>query len=338
MRWFSFKRWPLVGRIANGPARRLLGSLILLLAICLVWFVINRALSRLNAVRIETVTAAGNSAADFNGRLRVITYNIAHGRGLANHNWQAGDKQTHLNRLDEIAAVLRDAGADIVILNEADFDAVWTSGVNQAHYIAEKAGFRFVAEQRNYDMAIPFFALRWGNAILSKYPITSSRCVNFTPFATWERIVAGHKKGLLCEIRLGEDSVIRVFGVHLDTRSEETRIQAVEMIENIRRESKSPLILAGDMNTGPLDFPQVKPAADGQTAMSYLLDTGAYRTAPLRDPAPEDFTFHAAGPTGVIDWILVSRDWEIISRSVLGGTLSDHKAVLMDMQLQHKQP
>ncbi len=334
MRRLSFKRWPLVGRIGNSPVRRLLGSLILVLAICLIWFVANRALSRLNAVRIETVTAAGNSTADFDGRLRVVTYNIAHGRGLANDNWQAGDKQTQLSRLDEIAAVLRDARADIVILNEADFDAVWISGVNQAHYIAEKAGFRFVAEQRNYNMAIPFASLRWGNAILSRRPIVNARCVNFAPLATWERIVAGHKKGLLCEIRLDEDSVIRVFGVHLDTRSEETRIQAVEQIETVRSESKSPLILAGDMNTGPLGFPQVRPAPDGRTAMSYLLDTGAYRTDPLKEPAAADCTFHAANPTRVIDWILVSLDWEIISRSVLGGTLSDHKAVLAEIKLQ----
>jgi endonuclease/exonuclease/phosphatase family metal-dependent hydrolase len=338
MKWLSFKRWPLVGRIGNGPVRGLLGSLILVLAICLTWFVVNRALSRLNAARIETITAAGDSAKEFNGRLRVVTYNIAHGRGLADHNWQAGDKQTHLNRLDEIAAVLRDAGADIVILNEADFDAVWTSGVNQAHYIAEKAGFRFVAEQRNYDMAIPFFALRWGNAILSRRPIVSARCINFAPFATWERIVAGHKKGLLCEIRLDEDSVIRVFGVHLDTRSEVTRIQGAEMIESIRGESKSPLILAGDMNTGPLGFPRVFPAPDGRTAMSCLLATGAYRTDPLKAPTPADFTFRASNPSRVIDWILVSHDWEIISRSVIGGTLSDHKAVLMEMQLHSKQP
>ncbi|MDP6636995.1 MAG: endonuclease/exonuclease/phosphatase family protein [Phycisphaerae bacterium] len=334
MKWLAFNRWPLVGRFRNRYVRRVLGLLVLTVMVCLVWFFTNRALSPLNAVRIETVRVDGAEAGSFDGTLRVVTFNIAHGRGLTGSNWQLGRKEAQLSRLDQIAALLRDANADIVVLNEVDFDAVWTSGVNQARYIARKAGFPFLAEQRNFDMAIPFFSLRWGNAILSKRPIANAQCVNFAAHATWERIVAGHKKGLLCEIELGDGSVTRVLGVHLDTRSESTRLPAAKQIENIRAESKTPLILAGDMNSGPLGFPDVRPTSDGRTCMSYLLATGAYRTDPLSEPGPDDYTFPSSNPTRTIDWILVTREWKITSRTVLNRQLSDHNAVLMEIQFE----
>ena len=310
------------------------GLVILTTIVCLLWFFANRALSPLGEVKITTLQDARGDAEAFTGRLRVVAYNIAHGRGLAEDNWQIGRKDAQLDRLDKIAALLRDQRADIVVLNEVDFDAVWTSNVNQAVYIAKKAGFPFVAEQRNFDMAIPLGSLRWGNAILSKHPIKNARCVNFAAYANWERILAGHKKGLLCEIQLDQNAITRVLGVHLDTRSESTRIRAAEQIEKIRTESKTPLILAGDMNSSPIGFPKATPTPEGQTCLSYLLATGAYRTAPLTEYGPDDYTFHSANPTKIIDWILVSQDWEIISRAVLPKPFSDHNAVLMEIQSQ----
>jgi len=330
MKRLAFSRWPVIGRIGNPFVRRLSGSLILTIAVCVVWFIANRALAPLNAVRIETVQIEPAETAPFDGCLRVVTYNIAHGRGLADNNCQIGDRQTHLNRLDEIAALLRDSQADIVVLNEVDFDAVWTSSVDQAVHIAEKAGFEFVVEQRNFDMAIPFAGLRWGNAILSKYPVSNPQCIDFAAYSNWEPIVAGHKKGVLCEIQLSDKSMVRVLGVHLDTRSEATRVQAAEQIEEIRLESKVPLIVAGDMNTAPPGFPDVKPTPDGQTAMSFLLAAGGYRTSPAKSPRPSDFTFPSPDPRRTIDWILIPREWELISRQVLPGMLSDHKAVLIE--------
>ena len=332
MKCLAFSCWPVLRRISNRYIRCLLGLAGLTVMFCLVWFFANRALSPFGAIKIRSVETSGSGAVSFNGRLRVVTFNIAHGRGLARSNWQLGGKEAQLNRLNQIAALLRDERADIVVLNEVDFDAIWSSSVNQARYIAEKAGFPFLAEQRNFDMAIPFISLRWGNAILSKHPIKNPRGVNFAAYANWERILAGHKKGLLCEIQLSEGSITRLLGLHLDSRSESTRLLAAEQIEKIRAESKTPLIVAGDMNSGPVGFPGVGLTPDGQTSMSYLLARGAYRTAPLTEPGPDDYTFPAANPTKVIDWILVTQEWEIISRTVLFRLFSDHNAVLMEIQ------
>jgi endonuclease/exonuclease/phosphatase family metal-dependent hydrolase len=334
MKYLTFRHWPLLKRIRNRYIRCLVGLIVLPLMVCLVWFIVNRAVSRLTAVRIETIVTARADVVPFTGRIRVVAYNIAHGRGTSYTNWQVDAREAQLDRLRDIADLLAEQKADIVVLNEVDFDAVWSGSMNQARYIAERAGFRFLVEQRNYDMAVPFAGLRWGNAILSKYPVTNARMVNFPPYALWERIVAGHKKGILCEVRLDEDSITRVLGVHLDTRSASTRMKSAEQIEKIRAESATPLIVAGDFNSSPIGFPGVKTTSDGATAISYLLATGFYRTDPLSEPEPADCTFPSTDPARVIDWILVSPEWKIISRTVFPKTLSDHNAVLMEIQFE----
>ena len=330
MKCLAFSCWPVLRRIRNEHVRRLVGFAGLAVAFCLVWFFTNRVLSPFRAIRIEGAAADRAPVTSFKGRLCIATFNIAHGRGIAESNWQTGRHDA--KRLKEIAALLKDEKADIVVLNEVDFDASWSGGVNQARYIAEEGGFPFRVEQVNCDIAAPGFSLRWGNAVLSKYPVRKARLVDFPPYSDWEWFLAGHKRGVLCEIQLDEALIVRVLGVHLDTRSELTRLQAAEQIEETRAESKTPFILAGDMNTGPIGFPAVKPTSDGRTAVSYLLARGAYHTVPLNEPGPADYTYPAANPAKVIDWILVSREWKIIARTVSTRVFSDHNAVLMEIQ------
>jgi len=43
--------------------------------------------------------------------------------------------------------------------------------VNQAAWTADRAGYPHYATQRNYDVSLPFFKMRFGNAVLSRWPI-----------------------------------------------------------------------------------------------------------------------------------------------------------------------
>ena len=60
----------------------------------------------------------------------------------------------HIVLMDQIAALLRTINADVVVLNEVDFDSTWTHSVDEARYLAEKAGYPFLAEQRNIDYRV----------------------------------------------------------------------------------------------------------------------------------------------------------------------------------------
>jgi hypothetical protein len=115
--------------------------------------------------------------------LRVATYNIAHGRGLASHNFQGGGAGLRRARLEEIGEGLRAADADIVVLQEVDVEALWSHHVDQSRVIGIHAGLPYRAVQINFDMRLGVTAFRFGNAILSRYPIVSAELVELPGYS-----------------------------------------------------------------------------------------------------------------------------------------------------------
>ena len=213
-----------------------------------------------------------------------------------------------------------------------DFDSAWSGYLNQAEYISKRAEFQYCVEQRNFDLAVPFFRLRYGNAVLSRYPIEGAHRTVFPGYSAWETVLAGKKHGLLCTIKLDDTRSIQLLAVHLEHRSESVRLQSALEIETVRETTVLPLIAAGDFNSTPVSFPGATPDHTGQTAMSWLLDSGMYQTLPTSEPTKKDFTFSSTKPAKVIDWVLVPVDWKMVSRSVIDSQLSDHRAVVMEVE------
>jgi endonuclease/exonuclease/phosphatase family metal-dependent hydrolase len=274
----------------------------------------------------------------FSGRLRIGSYNIAHGRGDAGSSWQVAKKAELLKRLDEIALVLKDERLDVAVLNEVDVNSFRTRGIDQVHHIARQARLPFRASQCHIDLSLGLVKHQYGNAVLSRHPISRTRQVSFPGHSFWETALLGKKAGLLCTMTLPDTREIRIMAVHLEHRLESNRIKAARRIEEARIASPAPLILAGDFNSTRLDYPMAVPTDGGQTALSWLLDTGAYRTLPSGQPQEDDMTFPASHPSTVIDWILVPRDWEIVSKRVIATTLSDHRPVVLEVQVPARSP
>jgi endonuclease/exonuclease/phosphatase family metal-dependent hydrolase len=311
-------------------------GLLSLLGLILGWSLLNRALSPWRAVRLHETVLPEGPQGDFAGRLRIGAYNIAHGRGAASKHWSTLEKETILERVKKIAQLLRDANLDIVVLNEVDFDSVWFGHINQAELIAREAGFPFWAEQRNIDMALPFIRIRYGNALLSRYPILAARRLPFAGHHALETIFLGRKQGLVCTVDLSGAHRLRVLAVHLEHRLEARRLSAAHLIDEERLASTVPLIAAGDFNSTPAHFPQATPDDQGRTALSWLLAQGAYQTLPTATPVQDEMTYWSLKPTRVIDWILVPGDWQIISQTVFLQPLSDHRAVVMEVEIRNE--
>ncbi len=296
-------------------------------------FAINRALSPFDAVELHTGDAAAAKPPADPWRLRIGAYNIAHGRGTARSNFDGGDRATRDARLKDIAQLLRDARLDVVVLNEVDFDSAWSGHVDQARAIAEAAGFRYWATGRNYDLVVPFFRLRFGNAVLSKYPISRAQRVDYPGYSWWEAIVMGKKQGLLCTIDLPSGRAVRVLAVPLEHRDESVRMASAEVIRRLPAAGGPPLIAAGDFNSTRLGFPRVQTDARGRSAVSLLLADGGFTTLPERVDDPGQLTFSSTEPRSVIDWILVSKPWKLTFVEVVPGTLSDHRAVIGTVEM-----
>ena len=313
--------------------RRLLLGAAALVIFCLAWFAIGRLTAPIRAVRLFTPPGTPTAERAFRGRLRIATYNIAHGRGTADSNWTGESREVRLERLRQIAALLKEQNLDVVIVNEVDFDTIWSGDVNQAQFLAREAGFGFVAEQRNLDASIPFVSLRIGNALLSRYPITEATLVDFEGHTAWETVLAGKKRGLLCKVRLGTSRTVRFLATHLEHRGRRTRIASARKIEAVRAADPLPLVVAGDLNSSLANLPAARGDPRGQTALSVLLAGGGFRTLPDATPRAEGLTFSTLKPRSVIDWILVPVNWRIVSRTVIDTKLSDHRPVVMEVQI-----
>lgn len=297
-------------------------------------YIISRATSPLNEIRLYTSDLAGAAESTWGpSQLRVGAYNIAHGRGTARSNFRGGDRAVRAARLKDIARLLREAELDLVVLNEVDFDSSWSGNVNQAEVIAHEAGFPYRLEQRNVDATLPLFRMRFGNALLSKFPITEVRPLVYPGFSWKETLLVGKKRGAVCTVELPWGRSVRILAVHLEHRNEPVRVASAEVIQRQRRWGGPPLIAAGDFNSTRLGFPHVNTDSSGRSAMSFLLEGGGFTTLPKDPPSRSQLTYSSTGPRSVIDWILVSKPWKLTSIDVLSSKLSDHRPVVGTIEM-----
>ncbi len=314
------------------PKQNWLRAALLLLAVVLVPYVFSRLASPWRCLSIHaTPDAASSKSAAAGGQLRIACYNIAHGRGLAESNWDGGNREERIQRLDQIAELVRGIDADVLVLNEVDFDSSWSYSINQARYLAAKAGYPYWAEQRNLDFRILFWKWRFGNAVLSKYPISDAEVVDLPGYSTWETVLAGKKRGIICDIALG-DRELRVVGVHLSHRSESLRVNAAEALVDIATAGRRPTIVAGDLNSTPPGFPESANDSSGDNAIATFDDSHCLQRKQIAlPPTDHDLTYHSAEPSRVIDWVLIPTGWRFLEYSVEPSQLSDHRPVYADV-------
>lgn len=273
------------------------------------------------------------------GSLTVATFNIAHGRGTAAGNWSEG-ASPKFERIQSIAAALRDIDADVVVMNEVDFNSTWSGHQNQAAAIAQAAGYPYRVEQRNLDFGFVYGSFCFGNAILSRYPIADAQVLDFPPEKSWEDWLVGCKRGVVASLRLNQGQRIRVAAVHLEHRFESSRVAgAKQIIKLLDKTGKNPVVIAGDFNSTPTGYPKSRSDQSGHNAMDLLLDGDAFWYEPATMPGEGQFTFSTMEPALVIDWILVSRSPErdrspFGSYRVLDTPLSDHRIVVAEVEME----
>ena len=301
------------------PIRR---TVVSVLALVLVPYAFSRIASSWRRVTVHAQPSLDSSTA-IAPSLRVACYNIAHGRGQSQSNWTGESRQTRKKRLDEIAELIKSVDADIVVLNEVDFDSSWSHSVNQAAYLAEAAGYPYRAEQRNLDFRVLFWTWRFGNAVLSRVPIHEAKTVDFPSYSMIETVLAGKKRGLNCSVEF-DGARVSIAAVHLSHRSEAIRAKCTELM--------TASILVGDFNSTPKGFPGTVTDNDEGNAIDRLDATSRFQRRPLNPPHKDtEMTYHSAAPQSIIDWVLVSTDWHIADYQAVPSLLSDHRMVVAEL-------
>lgn len=260
-------------------------------------------------------SAASLPAADRAGRernsLKVMTLNVAHGRGDGPNQVLQKGKSIREN-LDEIAAVLRRERPDIAAIQEADGPSVWSGKVDEVSYLADKAGFAYSVHGEH----VKGMKISYGTGLLSMPALRGPLAITF------EASPPTFSKGfVVATIDWPDDPNIKVdvVSVHLDFLRKSVREWQVEdMIDRLSSHGR-PLIVMGDFNC------EWKSKESAVRAVAEGLNLKAYQPG-----SPEMDTFPLLRMR--MDWILISPGLEFVTYKVLPDVISDHYGVVCEVK------
>lgn len=244
--------------------------------------------------------------------LKVMTLNLAHGRGDSFHQLLQGAGTT-LGNLDAIASFLHEEEPDVVALQEADAASFWSGSMDHVNYLASNGPFTRSVHATHADG----MGLSYGTALVSRLELHQPEAVTFNPS------LAITPKGFIVSSITWPGNPcteIDIVSLHLDFSSEETRrLQAAQLVETLSKRNR-PLILMGDFNT---DW------KNPDSTLEFIaseLGLNAYE--------PDKMNMHTFPLTSSrLDWILISPQLDFEVYGVLSDVLSDHRAVVAEISL-----
>jgi endonuclease/exonuclease/phosphatase family metal-dependent hydrolase len=245
--------------------------------------------------------------------VKVMTLNLAHGRGDSFHQLLVDDAETRDN-LQEISGLLRSERPHVVALQEADAPSFWSGDLDHIAYLADNGRFSQHVHGRHAEGV----GVAYGTALLSTMELRAAEAITFDPDYSLT------PKGFVVSTIHWPTAPwveVDVVSVHLEFAGEAARRkQASELIDVLRQRTR-PVIIMGDLNS---DW------EDGQSSVRYLseaLDLEVYRPG---HPGLETFPV----TNRRLDWILASGDFEFRSYRQLPDVVSDHRAVVAELVLK----
>ncbi|MGB5178993.1 MAG: endonuclease/exonuclease/phosphatase family protein [Gammaproteobacteria bacterium] len=244
--------------------------------------------------------------------LRVMTLNVAHGRGEAFHQLlQKSD--TIVQNLNEISAMLKREQPDVLALQEADAPSFWSGNFHHVDYLATQASFSSAVNGTHVDGP----GLAYGTALLATTDLRHAESVTFNPD------LALTPKGFVVSTVdwPGQPHVqVDVVSLHLDFASENTRRQQALELIGFMRDRNRHMIVMGDFNADwGTSEATVRLIASELALNAYDPDGKGQATFPDRNKR--------------LDWILVSSGIEFREYQVVSDAVSDHRGVIAELGL-----
>ena len=244
-----------------------------------------------------------------NAGLRVLSYNIHHGRGV--------DEKLSLQR---IASVIRQADADVVALQEVDQGCGRSDRALQVPELEKLTGYYGA-----FGKAIDFDGGEYGQAILSRWPIHQT-AIHQLPNEQQTNGSMREQRIVFEAIVSSEIGTIRFLGTHLDHAKEDLREKQALAVDGLLDRVSFPeansvaTVLAGDFNDVPKS--KVLRCFDKR----WLIDPGK--------ESLELATYPSQSPRTRIDYVAVDRSGKLVldALEVLPEPIaSDHRPVLAEL-------
>ncbi|YCM46461.1 endonuclease/exonuclease/phosphatase family protein [Verrucomicrobiaceae bacterium 227] len=239
------------------------------------------------------LVSVGLLQAALGGELRVVSYNIKHGRGM--------DGKIDLER---VAAVIAQKKPHLVALQEVDKDCKRSGNRDIAAELAKLLGM-----EHRFGKSIDHDGGEYGVAVLSKLPISGLHHY---------KLPGGPEPRTALEVQVtvkGHAESVSFVSVHNDWTSEEVRVGQVTALLDHLKERKHPVIIAGDFN-GEMNDASVK--LFGEKGWK-VLDKKGVKTYPSDKPEIEiDFVVTRGLKAellehGAMEERIVSDHWPIFA-------------------------
>lgn len=235
------------------------------------------------------------------GDLRVMQYNIRYGVGI--------DGVYNIYRL---VGVLKQADADIIVLNEADkYYGSRSNNMYMGEYIAKQLGMNFVHRSSIVIPAPPAPDREVGNVVLAKAKIEHVETKFFSVGDKWPRVITKSR------LEFDDGRVLYIGMTHFGLTEQGRLVQAREAVEFMADADDYPVLIAGDLNDTP----------DSRTiAILKASYTDAFAAKQGAN------TFPANNPASRIDYIwgngrITFRD----NARVIETEASDHRPIVVDV-------
>lgn len=248
-----------------------------------------------------------------NNELVVATLNIGHGRGERAH--QLFLRQADIdNNLHRIALALQREAPDIVALQEVDKAAFWSAMQDQLRIIGGVLGAPYALHGEH--MSTP--RLVYGTALLSKFAIDHGYSYTFPNIGILP------PKGFVygrAHMPASDGRMIHVVSLHLDFARKRSRQRQIYDLSAFLERLNGPVVVMGDFNSE---------WSDKMSAVAYLADRLMLSSyLPHASDLP---TFPRRGKRW--DWIIYSKDFEVVDYRNNMEELSDHRLVISKFHLK----
>jgi len=295
--------------------------------------------------------------ADSVDSIRVMSFNIAYGFGMGSdgNGYQPKPVEEIEANIRGMAERIVEDGADIVLIQEIDFDASRSGNFDQLKVLAELTGLAYAAHAVTWDanyVPFPYWPISYhfgrtksGGAILSRYPIVENRVklLEKPSENPWY-----YNRFYLYRFHQAAGVVINgdtmyVVNNHLEAFNSANRMEhAHSLVKYVDTLSKQHpiLVVTGDMNALPVGSVQVSGFNDdsgddysGDQTLEILTKMEGFteiaRGADVGDTNPTWFTFPATVPNRRLDYIFVNNRYPFSQSGVITttGILSDHLPV-----------
>ncbi len=231
--------------------------------------------------------------------LRVLSYNIRHGEGMDGHV-----------DMERIAQVIAGKSPDLVALQEVDKCCERSGKID----IAAELG-RLLDMQHRFGASMAYQGGEYGVAILSQAPIMDT---------IRHPLPSGDEPRCALEVKVqvGGLSLLSFICIHNDFGSERVRTQQVQALLKSLRNTRIPVILAGDFNGEKTDE-SMRILGEAQWE---ILDKQGKKTFPSHRPEIEIDFFVLRG------FHNISIEHDVIDEQIA----SDHRPIYAEITIQNR--